>query len=63
MPKKMAPHSKHNVYRKKARQEESSREIKLKPEADFLSLLFSGSGDSTAGMAFAGWGISAPDLG
>ncbi len=45
-----------------SQKEESFKEIKLKPEADFLPLLFSDSGDHTAEMAFAGWGISAPDL-
>jgi hypothetical protein len=48
---------------KKIQQEESFKEIKLKSENDFLPLLFSDSGDNTAEMVFAGWGISAPDLG
>ncbi len=34
----------------------------LVPEKDFLPLLFSDSGDNTAEMVFAGWGISAPEL-
>jgi hypothetical protein len=34
----------------------------LAPEKDFLPLLFSDSGDNTADMVFAGWGISAPEL-
>jgi hypothetical protein len=36
---------------------------KLDPEKDFLPLLFSDSGDNEAEMVFAGWGISAPELG
>lgn len=39
------------------------KEIKLRPVTDFLPLLFSGSGDHTAELVFAGWGIHAPDLG
>lgn len=39
------------------------KEMKLTPEKDFLPLLFSASADRTAGAVFAGWGISAPDLG
>jgi len=39
------------------------KETRLEPEKDFLPLLFSDSGDSTADLVFAGWGISAPDLG
>jgi hypothetical protein len=39
------------------------REMKLVPERDFLPLLFSDSGDRTAETVFAGWGISAPELG
>ena len=39
------------------------KEMKLTPEKDFLPLLFSDSGDRTAETVFAGWGISAPDLG
>ena len=37
--------------------------VKLAPETDFLPLLASDSGDNTAGMVFAGWGIHAPELG
>ncbi len=48
---------------KDAQKEESFKEIKLRLESDFLPLLFSDSGDNTAEMVFAGWGISAPDLG
>jgi len=40
-----------------------SRELKLKVGDDFMPLLFAASGDTTAGLVFAGWGISAPDLG
>ncbi len=38
-------------------------EKKLDLEKDFLPLLYTDSGDRTAGLVFAGWGISAPDLG
>ncbi len=48
---------------KDGQQEESFKEIELKPETDFLPLLFSDSGNHTAKMIFAGWGISAPNLG
>ncbi len=43
--------------------EQSFREIKLVPQEEFLPLLFSDSGDRTGGTVFAGWGISAPELG
>ncbi len=36
---------------------------KLEANKDFLPLLFSDSGRIEAGLVFAGWGISAPDLG
>jgi hypothetical protein len=39
------------------------KEMKLVPEKDFLPLLFSASGDRTAETVFAGWGISAPEIG
>src|SRR4030042_3145054 len=39
------------------------KEGKLKPETEFLPLLFSDSGDRTADLIFAGWGICAPELG
>src|SRR5512143_2135597 len=39
------------------------KEMKLAPEKDFLPLLYSDSADRTAEAVFAGWGISAPDLG
>jgi hypothetical protein len=43
--------------------ETAVKEVKLQPEKEFLPLLFSDSGDRTAELVFAGWGISAPDLG
>lgn len=46
-----------------AGKERAFKEMKLAPEKDFLPLLFSASADRTAGTVFAGWGISAPDLG
>jgi hypothetical protein len=39
------------------------KEMKLKAGEDFLPLLFTDSGDTTASLVFAGWGISAPALG
>jgi len=39
------------------------KEMKLAPEKDFLPLLYSDSGDRTAEAVFAGWGISAPEIG
>lgn len=42
---------------------QEDKEIKLTPEKDFLPLLFSDSGDHSTEMVFAGWGISAPELG
>ncbi len=44
-------------------EETAVKEVKLEPEKEFLPLLFSDSGDRTAEIVFAGWGISAPDLG
>ncbi len=41
----------------------SFKEMKLVPEKEFLPLLYSDSGDRTAETVFAGWGISAPDIG
>jgi hypothetical protein len=38
------------------------QKVELKPERDFLPLLFSDSGDKTGELVFAGWGISAPEL-
>ena len=43
--------------------EPAIKEVRLELEKDFLPLLFSDSGTRTAGLVFAGWGISAPDLG
>jgi hypothetical protein len=43
--------------------EPPEKEMKLQPEKDFLPLLFADSGEHTAELVFAGWGISAPDLG
>ncbi|MEW5901774.1 MAG: M20/M25/M40 family metallo-hydrolase [Acidobacteriota bacterium] len=43
--------------------EPTPKEVKLQPEKEFLPLLFTDSGDRTADLVFAGWGISAPDLG
>ena len=42
---------------------QEDKETKLTPEKDFLPLLFSDSGNHSAEMVFAGWGISAPELG
>ena len=39
------------------------QEVRLDPNKDYLPLSFSDSGDHTAGMVFAGWGIAAPELG
>jgi hypothetical protein len=41
----------------------SYKDMKLVPEKDFLPLLFSDSGDRTAEAVFAGWAISAPEIG
>ena len=38
------------------------QKVELKPEKDFLPLLYSDSGDRTAELVFVGWGISAPEL-
>ncbi len=38
-------------------------EMKLKAPDDFMPLLFAASGEATAELVFAGWGISAPALG
>jgi len=43
--------------------ENKETEIELIAGEDFLPLLFSDSGDNTAGIVFVGWGISAPELG
>jgi thiol-disulfide isomerase/thioredoxin len=39
------------------------RRIDLELMKDFIPMLFSDTGDTTAGLVFAGWGIHAPDLG
>jgi hypothetical protein len=39
------------------------KEMKLTPEKDFLPLLYSDSGERTGETVFAGWGISAPEIG
>lgn len=43
--------------------EATIKKVKLEPEKEFLPLLFSDSGDRIAEIVFAGWGISAPELG
>jgi hypothetical protein len=42
---------------------QENKKTELTPEKAFLPLLFSDSGDNSAEMVFAGWGISAPELG
>jgi hypothetical protein len=42
---------------------ESPAQVKLELGKDFLPTLYTDSGDRTAPLVFAGWGISAPDLG
>jgi len=37
--------------------------VELKAEDEFLPLLATDSGDNTAELVFAGWGVSAPELG
>ena len=44
-------------------EESSLKKVPLKPGTDFLPILYSDSGNNTAGVVFAGWGISAPELG
>lgn len=39
------------------------KELPLEPLKDFIPLLFSDSGSNRAPLVFAGWGISAPELG
>jgi hypothetical protein len=41
----------------------AGKESKLQPGKDFLPLLFSASGRVSGTVVFAGWGISAPELG
>ena len=40
----------------------SPTQVKLELAKDFLPTLYTDSGDHTAGLVFAGWGISAPEL-
>jgi hypothetical protein len=47
----------------RAGREPVTEETKLVAEKDFLPLLFSASGDRTGPLVFAGWGISAPEIG
>ncbi len=42
---------------------EAPRERRCELAKEFLPLLYTASGDHTAGIVFAGWGISAPELG
>ncbi len=49
--------------RPESSKEMAAKKVKLELEKEFLPLLFSDSGDRTAEVVFAGWGISAPDLG
>jgi len=49
--------------KKEGAPEPATKEIKLQLEKEFLPLLFSDSGSHTAETVFAGWGISAPELG
>ena len=39
------------------------KEVKLEPLKDFLPLLFTDTASGEAGLVFAGWGISAPEIG
>jgi len=41
----------------------SFKEVRLEPQNDFFPILFSDSGSNTVEVTFAGWGISAPELG
>jgi hypothetical protein len=41
----------------------SYREVPLEIETEFMPFLFSASGSGEAGIVFAGWGMSAPELG
>lgn len=40
----------------------NGKSVTLKPEEDFIPFLPTDSGNHTAGVVFAGWGIHAPDL-
>lgn len=44
-------------------EDEEIAKIELDAGTDFLPLLYSDSGSNKAGLVFAGWGISAPELG
>ena len=44
-------------------QEVAAGTLAAEPMTDFFPLVFSDSGEITAGLVFCGWGISAPDLG
>ncbi len=46
-----------------ASEQGAPKEIPLQLEKDFLPLLFSDSGERTGELVFAGWAISAPELG
>lgn len=50
--------------RREGEQSETSyREVPLEIEADFLPFFYAASGSGEAGVVFAGWGVSAPELG
>ncbi len=51
------------LNKKKDKNETTVEEVELQAGKDFLPLLFTDSGDVTAEAVFAGWGISAPELG
>ncbi len=42
---------------------DSIEEVVVEPGSGFMPLLYSASGDAEGSVVFAGWGISAPDLG
>ena len=46
-----------------SQKESALKEVKLESGKDYFPLLFSDSGNSTAELVFAGWGINAPELG
>jgi len=51
------------LYKPKEGEVLSFKTVDLQPGKDFLPLLFTDSGEYKAGVVFAGWGISAPELG
>ncbi len=51
------------IFKSGSSAESDFEEVKLEPLKDFFPLLFSDSGDAEAGLVFAGWGISAAELG